>query len=156
MDAPVYISYFDVNTRAQFMISSRQFLGSKHKTKMRAGSLVVLVDLSAHEIFGIVCVRDAPDATTPCIEHAFLDADTYSAEYCRYNRYEVHIHNVRILKTPITYNQVRFLIGGEDGLKGAGNMWRGFHCNFAAPFQVGCDPNVVRRYVMWVNSIMNT
>jgi len=156
MDAPVSISYFDVNTRKQFMTSQRMFLGSKNKTKVQAGSLVVLVDLTAKEIFGIVRVRNAPDASTPCVEHAFLDVDTYSAEYCKYNRYEVHIYDVKILKSPVTLDQVCFLVGGDSSLKVAGNMWRGFHCNFAAPFQMGCDPSVVRRYTMWINTMMNT
>jgi len=155
MTSPVFISYFDHKTRSQFLSNGMRYLGSRTHSKMPAGSIVALYDLSEHVLFGLVRVRNAPDKTSPCVEHAWLDADTYSAEYQRYNRYEIHIHDVKILKLPLGYERIAFLVGGDMSIKGAGNMWRGFHCNFAAPFQKGTDQAVIQRYVSLINALLD-
>jgi hypothetical protein len=154
MDSPVFITYFDTATRSQFLSSGMQFLGSRHQSKMPPGSIVALIDLSASEVFGLVRVRNAPDKLTPCIEHAWLDMDTYSIEYQRYNRWEIHIHEVHILKTPMSFAHICFLVGGDITSKGNGNMWKKNYINFARPFHVGVDPAVIQRYVLCMNMLM--
>ena len=154
MDSPVFITYFDTATRSQFLSSPMQFLGSRTQSKMPVGSIVVLVDLTAGEVFGVVRVRNAPDKLTPCIEHAWLDMDTYSVEYQRYNRYEIHIHEVRILKTPMGFAHICFLVSGDMTNRGNGNMWKRNYINFARPFHVGVNPEVIKRYELVMNMMM--
>jgi hypothetical protein len=155
MNAPVVMSYFNEKTRAQFLSSPMKYLGSAHRAKVTVGTLVVLTDLDAKSIFGIAVVDNAPDAKTPCIEHPFLDMDTYSLEYQKYNKYEIHLSGIKIFSTQITFEQIRTLLGGDAALKGAGNMWRGFHCNFAGPFQKGVDIKMIQRYCFWINTLVN-
>jgi hypothetical protein len=154
MDSPVYISYFDSMTRSQFLSSPMAFLGSRTHSKIPVGAIVALYDLTAREVFGLVRVRNSPDKPTPCIEHAWLDADTYSAEYQRYNRWEIHIHEVKILKAPLSFDRICLMVGGDASAKGNGNMWKKNFLNFARPFQVGADPSVIRRYVLLINTLM--
>jgi hypothetical protein len=154
MDSPVYISYFNTETRGQFLASSRQFLGSRFKTTVPAGAIVVLVDLDAREVYGLVRVRNAPDNSSPCIEHAWLDVDTYSEKYQQYNRYDVYIHEVHILQTTLSFAHICFLVGGDMTSKGNGNMWKKNHINFARPFQVGAAPEVAQRYTLCMNMLM--
>jgi len=151
---PVYITYFDAKTRSQFINSAKYFLGSRCRSNVPVRSIIMLSDLETREYFGMARVRNAPDTNTPCVEHSFMDADTYSTEYQKYNRYEIHVDNVCIFGTPITYDQVKTLVGAGD-IKGAGNMWKGFHCNFAAPFQAGCDISIIERYRLYVNTLAN-
>ena len=155
MDSPVFISYFNQQTRSEFLSSPMAFLGSRTRSKMPVGSIVVLYDLTEHVLFGVVRVRNAPDKTTPCIEHAWLDADTYSMKYQQYNRWEIHIHEVKILKSPLGYDRIALLVGGDMSLKGHGNMWKKNRLNFARPFQMGSDPSVVRRYNLLINTLMD-
>jgi len=155
MDSPVFISYFNQQTRSEFLSSPMAFLGSRTRSKMPVGSIVALYDLTEHVLFGVVRVRNAPDKTTPCIEHAWLDVDTYSVQYQQYNRWEIHIHEVKILKSPLGYERIALLVGGDTSLKGHGNMWKKNRLNFARPFQMGSDPSVVRRYNLLINTLMD-
>jgi hypothetical protein len=155
MDSPVFISYFNQQTRSEFLAHGMQYLGSRTRSKMPVGSIVALYDLTEHVLFGVVRVRNAPDKTTPCIEHAWLDVDTYSMQYQQYNRWEIHIHEVKILKSPLGYDRIALLVGGDTSLKGHGNMWKKNRLNFARPFQMGSDPSVVRRYNLLINTLMD-
>jgi len=154
MDSPVYITYFDASTHSQFLSSPMSFLGSRTRSKVPVGAIIALYDLNTCEVFGVVRVRNSPDKPTPCIEHAWLDADTYSGEYQRYNRWEIHIHEVKILKAPMSFERICLLVDGDASMKGNGNMWKKNFLNFARPFQVGADPSVIRRYALLMNALM--
>jgi hypothetical protein len=155
MASPVFISYFDKQTRSEFLSNGMRYLGSRTHSKVPVGSIVALYDLSEHVLFGLVRVCNAPDKTTPCVEHAWLDVDTYSIKYQRYNRYEIHIHDVKILKSPLTYERIALLVGGDMAIKGHGNMWKRNRFNFARPFQQGADPSVIQRYTLLINTLLD-
>jgi hypothetical protein len=152
MDSPISITFFNKKTRKEFTCGPRAWLGSLRASNIQTGTLVVLSDFESAEVFGIARVRNAPDTNKPCIEHSLLDADTYSMEYQKYNKYEIHVHEVSIFSRPMTFDNIRETICGV-GLKGPGNIVTGCQFNFRAPFQKGADAEFLKRYALLINML---
>lgn len=148
----VVITFFNKDSREQFLKGSRTYLGNIRKTpSCPAGTIVVLCDFTAKEAWGVCTLKNWDGATSPCREHHLLDEDVYSGSLTTYNKYEMRIDALRILNTPLSFDEIRVLVGGSDEKK-AGNMWCGFHSNFLRPF--GGDPACSTRYALWAKSLI--
>jgi hypothetical protein len=153
MDSPVYISPFNAVTRAQYVSSTKALLGLRTRSSAPVGAIVALYDQDAQECFGTARVRNSPDKPTPCIEHSWLDIDVYSPEYQKYNRFDLYVHEVKILAAPLKWDRIRTMVGGTESNGGMGNMWKRNHLGLRRPFQTGEEESVVRRYELFINAL---
>jgi hypothetical protein len=148
----VVISFFNKDSREQFLRGPRTHLGSRLRTpSCKAGTIVILCDLTAQEAWGACTLKNWEGSTSPCREHHLLDEDVYSGALSKYNKYENCIDTLRILRNPIPFEDIRVLVGGADDKK-TGNMWRGFHSSFMPP--IGGDSLSIKRYILWANSLI--
>jgi hypothetical protein len=155
MESPVVISFFNKQSRAEFLAGPKSNLGSRTRIpSCPAGTVVVLSDLEAQEVWAVCVLKNWDHSDSPCREHHLLDADTFSADLAKYNKYEICIQYLRVLKHPLSFEEIRVLVGGPTDRRGAGNMWRGFHGNFQKPFQSAADSSCVQRYALWVKSLV--
>jgi hypothetical protein len=146
----IVVSFFTQQSKNQFMNSSRAYLGSLRRTRCPAGTIVVLCDLTEKEAWGVCTLKDWNGTTSPCREHHLLDDDIYSGGLAKYNKYDICIDTLRVLKNPVKFEEIRTLVGGTENK--AGNMWRGFHSSFLPPF--GGDALSIQRYSLWASSLV--
>ena len=150
----VAIAYFNNSSWAEFMASPKIHLGHRMKVNLTAGTVMVLVNLDKRAVIASCILDNWEETGSPCRTHNFLDADTYSADFRAYNKYDIKISDLRILKNPVTLETVRFLIGGAADYKGHTNLWKGHICNYAAPFMEGDDQEPVTKYIIWARSLV--
>lgn len=154
MNAPVKITYFDSESRLQFLKSDMSVLGDRKMVSAKEGTIVVLMDNSCGVMFGLALIKNAPGSSSPCIKTHPLDPETYSGKYSQYNTYQIYTKEVKIFKTPIPHSQIREMIGAPE-ISGHGNMWTKNRFNFCTPFHKGVDAKVIERYNLWINTMMN-
>ena len=154
MNSPVKITYFDSESRSQFLNSDMSVLGDRKMVSAKEGTIIVLMDNSSGEIFGLATIKNAPGSSKPCIKTHPLDQETYSGKYSQYNAYQIYTKEVKIFKKPISHSQVRDIIDAPK-ISGHGNMWTKNRFNFCTPFHKGVDAKVIDRYNLWINTMMN-
>ena len=150
----VAVSYFSKKSREEFLLSPRDKLGKKDRCNLEAGSIIILSSLDERVIWGVCTLANWDGTESPCREHHLLDEDMYSKEFAAYNKYDIRIENLHILKNPISYDDIRILVGGPTGITGANNMWKGFQCQFAPVFIAGEDKGPVERFNIWARSLL--
>jgi len=128
-------------------------LGSDQKTSVKAGTIVVLVDGDAKEVFGVCILKNLEGDKPYCLHHP-LDIDTYFGETAKYNTYDIGITDLRILKFPQSFENVRLLVGGSDKYRGSTNMWKRSNAKNAHPFITGDDQSTVVNYCRWAESLV--
>jgi len=149
----VVIDYFDDMSLAEFKKSTMTNLSHRVKVNADAGTIVVLVNLTTKAVVGVSMLDNWSENNSPCRLHSFLDEDTYDGDYKAYNKYDIRIKNLRWLMNPITFDEIRVLVGGSADYKGHTNMWKGFHSNFANVFTKSDDQTPVERYKIWAKSL---
>jgi hypothetical protein len=154
MNSPVKITFFDAESRLQFLKSDMTVLGDNKMVNVKEGTIIVMIDNSCGEMFALATIKNAPGSSSPCIKTHPLDPETYSGKYSQYNTYQIYTKEVKILKKPITHFQIRELINAPD-ISGNGNMWTKNRFNFCTPFHKGVDAKVIDRYNLWINTMMN-
>jgi hypothetical protein len=152
----VAIAYFSNSSLAEFMASPKIHLGHRHKCNLNAGTIIVLINLDKREVIAACTLENWEGTDSPCRPHNFLDADLYMSDprARAYNKYDIKISDLRILKNPVTLETVRFLIGGAADYKGHTNLWKGHICNYAAPFLEGDDQAPLDKYIIWARSLV--
>jgi hypothetical protein len=70
-----------------------------------------------------------------------------------YNKYKLRIKNLRILKEPVSFAQIKVLVGGSDSVRQT-NIWKGTQLNYARPFVTGDDKAPVERFNIWAKSLL--
>lgn len=150
----VVVCYHTKESREEFLRGLMNKLGKKDKTNLPAGTTVVLSSLDEHVVWGVCTLTNWEGTNSPCREHHLLDEDTYSTKFAACNKYDICISNLRILKNPVTFDDIRILVGGEEGFNKSTNMWKGFHCQFAEAFIPGEDKSCVTRYNIWARSLL--
>jgi hypothetical protein len=155
MENEVKITYFDNTSFRDFIASPMNSLGYYNRISAASGTIIVLVNLDTQSIFGVCMLSNWEGTRTPCRQRHFLDADVYGEEYRRYNKYEICIENLRILKKPLTFEEVRLIVGGpvDSGLT---NMWKKRNTNYAKPFvkNVIDSEAIELRYKLWAKSLL--
>ena len=97
----VGISFFKMGSRQQFMDSSKRYLG--HTTKvnvLKPGDWVLLYDLDTCEVFGICILRTINGNCIWREAHPY-DTGIYSAEYIKYNKYEIGVKTIIFTPTHV-------------------------------------------------------
>lgn len=150
----VVVSYFNKKSREEFLSSSRYKLGKKNRCNLPAGTVVVLSSLDEKTVWGVCRLANWEGTDSPCREHHLLDEEVYSREFAAYNKYDIHIDNLHILKNPVSYDNIRILVGGTSGNTGPNNMWKGGNCQFAETFCGGEDKMPVLRFNIWAQSLL--
>jgi hypothetical protein len=150
----VVVSYFTKKSREEFLSSSRYKLGKKDRCNLSAGTIVVLSSFDEKIIWGVCVLANWEGTDSPCREHHLLDEDIYSRDFANYNKYDICIDNLRILKNPVSYDNIRILVGGTNGITSPNNMWKGFQCQFAPTFCSGEDKMSVVRFNIWAHSLL--
>jgi hypothetical protein len=150
----VVVSYFTKKSREEFLRGSRIALGKKDKLKLAAGTIVVLSSLDEKVVWGVCTLANWTGSDSPCRERHLLDEEVYSQEFAACNKYEIHITNLRILKNPVPFDDVRTLVGGAADFTGPNNMWKGFHCQYATTFISGSEQSSVARFNIWARSLL--
>jgi len=148
----VVIAYFTTETLSEWLQGDKKHLNDRVRTFYKAGTIVVLANLSTKAVVGVCMLADWSEKESPCREHHLLDNDTYAGDNAKYNRYEICISNLRLLKNPLPFDDIRTLVGGDPKSKKCNNMWRGFQGNFVKAF--GADDAVVHRYKMLAQSLL--
>jgi len=148
----VVIAYFTAQTLSEWLQGGKKHLNNRVRTSYKAGTIVVLVNLSINAVIGVCVLADWSEKESPCREHHLLDNDTYVGDNAKYNRYEICISNLRLLKNPLPFDDIRTLVGGNPTAKKCNNMWSGFHNNFVKAF--GADDAVIHRYKIWAQSLL--
>jgi hypothetical protein len=150
----VAVSYFNKKTREEFLASARYKLGKKDRCNLEAETVIVLSSLDERVVWGVCTLANWDGTDSPCREHHLLDQDIYSKEFAVCNKYEIHIKNLHVLKNPVSYDDIRILVGGPSGRTQANNMWQGFQCQFAPTFMTGEDKACVSRFNIWAQSLL--
>jgi len=150
----VAVSYFSKKSREEFLASATDKLGKKDRCSLAAGTIIILSSLDERIIWGVCTLANWDETKSPCREHHLLDEDMYSKEFAACNKYDIRIDNLRILKNPISYDDIRILVGGPAGPTQANNMWKGFQCQFALTFVTGEDKACVARFNIWAHSLL--
>ena len=136
-----------------FLSSSKRHLGHDEETKFKAGTIIIMVNKDTREIIGVAIAQNWADSNSPCRLHSPLDADVYSGEYTKYNEHEICISNLRILQNPITYSEVRTLVGGVKN--DPTNMWKSPQRNYRTPYtSKKGDQTPVMKYKDLVKSLL--
>ena len=148
----VVIAYFTTQTLSEWLQGDKRFLNDRVRTFYKAGTTVVLANLTTKAVIGVCMLADWSETESACREHHLLDTDTYVGENAKYNRYEICISDLRLLKNPVSFHDVRTLVGGDPNSKKCNNMWRGFQGNFVKAF--GADEAVIQRYKIWAQSLL--
>jgi len=150
----VAVSYFSKKSREEFMASTKGKLGKKDRCNLESGTIIILSSLDERVVWGVCTLANWDTTKSPCREHHLLDQDIYSKEFAACNKYEINIDNLRILKNPISYDDIRILVGGPAGITGPNNMWKGFQCQYAPTFVTGEDKTCVARFNIWARSLL--
>lgn len=136
-----------------FMESPRTSIGHLQRVNAEAGTIVVLVNLDTQTVFGICTLANWEGTLKPCRAHSSLDAELYGEGYTAYNKYKIRIKNLRILKEPLTFSQIKVLVGGDDSVRQT-NIWKSTRINYARPFVTGDDKAPVERFNIWAKSLL--
>jgi hypothetical protein len=154
----VYVTYWDNASKQQFMDGLKTHLGHHKNSTIHAGATIVCANSDNKEVFAVCTVKNWSDTNSSCRPHHLLDTETYTGEYSKFSNYEICIENLRFLKNPVSFADVRTLVGGTD-VEGPTNMWKGFH-NFCPVF-VGlkgargpATQAIVSRYCIWAKSLL--
>jgi hypothetical protein len=148
----VVIAYFNAKTLSEWLHGDKKHLSNRVSTRYKAGTIVVLANLSTKAVVGVCMLANWSEKESPCREHHLLDIETYSCENAKYNDIEICISDLRLLKNPLPFDDIRTLVGGNPTAKKCNNMWSGFHNNFAKAF--GADDAVIHRYKIWAQSLL--
>lgn len=152
MESRVLITYHNNQTFDDFMASSRNSLGHYKRVNAKAGTILVLMNLSAKNIFAICTLGNWEGTTSPCRLRHFLDADLYGDEYTKYNKYEICVESIRLLKKPLSFDEIKVLVGGSDSVKWT-NMWKKSNNSYVSPF-AGEDKETVKRFEILMKSLL--
>lgn len=153
MDSRVLITYHNNRTFDDFMASSRTSLGHYQRVNAEAGTIIVLANLTTGTVFGICTLANWEGTLKPCRPHSSFDAQIYGEGYTAYNKYKLRIKNLRILKEPVSFAQIKVLVGGSDSVRQT-NIWKGTQLNYARPFVTGDDKAPVERFNIWAKSLL--
>ena len=153
MEPSPVISYFTNETFEQFMASTRTHLGYRQRRNWPSGTVVILVNKEKESVLGVCRLADWDDSKSPCREKHYLDPDVYGGADKIYNKYEFKIEGLRILKNPVTFDEIKFLVGGH-GHEGKTNMWKNTHLSYVRVFIKGDDQSPLKRYMVWVKSLL--
>jgi hypothetical protein len=153
MEPRVLITYHDNNTYEDFMRSSQTSLGHFKRVNAEAGTIVVLMNLFSKTIFAICMLANWEGTTSPCRLRHFLDADLYGDNYKKYNKYEICVGSIRILKKPMSFDEIKMLVGGSDSVKWT-NMWKKSNNSYVAPFATEGDKETVKRFEILAKSLL--
>jgi hypothetical protein len=148
----VITTNFNDETWSEFIRGDKSYLGNKHRTTFPAGTIIMLKNLTIKAIVGICVLANWADTESPVREHHPLDCDVYTGDNAKYNKYEMKINDLHIFKSPIPFDDIRILVGGNSESKKVNNIWRGFHSNFVSLF--GADEIIIKRYKIWVKTLL--
>ena len=149
MPYKVLTTYFNNDTWDQFTNSSRNMLGNHIRSNYPSGTPIALMNLESKKMMGIAKLVDAPSSSSPCIEHHLLDSDIYSGSSSKYNKFEIHISDLRIFNDPVDFEELRLMCGGDDSVKKTKTtIWKGWHANFQPARSE--NPLHVERFNRWI------
>ena len=95
------ISFFDGQTRQEFLESPRRYLGhNKRVNILQKGDWVLLYDYTEKEVFGICVLRSIDNDCIYREAHPY-DKELYTDEYHKYNKYEIGVKTIIITPTPV-------------------------------------------------------
>ena len=149
--AEIVVNQFDTVSRQQFLDGNMLYFGSDVKSNISCDTIVVCVDKTSKEVFAVARVENCSDTNSPCRLHHLLDPELYTGTYAKYSKYEIKIKKLNILPTPVSYENIRTLVGGEISSK-PNNVWKNTNTKFAKVF--GVDPLVKQRHRIWVESLI--
>jgi hypothetical protein len=109
------------------------------------------------EVFAVCNAKNWSDTNSSCRPHHLLDTETYTGKYSKFSKYEICIENLRFLKNPVSFADIRTLVGGTDVEVSSTNMWKDFH-NLCRVFVGRMDAReyetIVLRYCIWAKSLL--
>jgi len=151
----VITTYFNNTTLAERKSNGLTFFCSHKRTNYPAGTLVAVYNLETRTLVGVARLRNWDETGTPCTLHHLLDIDTHTGPHSNKNKYEIGIEKLRWLESPISYEEIRKLVGGEkvpDATQT--NIWKGFHTSFCRAFLMNDDASILERYTLFIKSLL--
>jgi hypothetical protein len=150
------ISYFNTVTLGEFLLKPNKLHHSKRVKACRVGTLVVLINTDLPAIVGVA------ELGGPMEEHHLLDEDTYSGDNAKYNKYEVAIKQLHILRNPLHLSDVKMLCGIPQSYTKKDNMTKVQVISWVKPFIKSCEktlhedeiPLVMHRYTTLICSLL--
>jgi hypothetical protein len=150
----VVVCIFDNNSLAQFKNGLMSYLGSKvNRKSLSVDDKIVCVNITDGTVFAVCEADNWAETNTVCRIHHLLDSDVYDGNYSAYNKYEIRIKNLRMLMTPVTFDEVRVVVGGSSDYKGRTNIWKKPNIDLVDAFVKTEDQTAVERYKIWVKSL---
>ena len=154
MQPCIIVTHFNETTFKEYMLSPRTRLGHRQRVvSYPAGTIVVLVNNETACIIGVCALANWEDSSSPCREKHHLDADVYGGDNKKYDKYEIKIENLRILKNAVTFDEVKMLVGAGPH-HGNTNLWKKSHLTYRGAFVHGEDQTPLERYKIWVKSLL--
>jgi hypothetical protein len=150
------ISYFNTVTWAEFNLNPHKLHHSKRIRACREGTIVVLINKDLPAIVGVAELGGAMQ------EHHLLDEDTYSGDNAKYNKYEVAIKHLHILRNPLHLSDVKMLCGIPPTYTMKDNLTKVQVISWVQPFIKPCEktlheneiPFVMHRYTTLIRSLL--
>jgi hypothetical protein len=160
MEPSIIITHFNEVTFKEFMSSTRSTLGHRKRlVSFPAGTIVVMVLLADKKtgapggVVAVCTLANWEESKSPCRERHYLDPDVYGGSNMKYNKYEMKIENLRILKNLVTFEEIKMLVGGGPD-HGMTNMWTNNQYTYIRAFVKGEDQTPLQRYRLWVKSLL--
>jgi len=150
------ISYFNTVAWAEFNLNPYKLHHSKRIKACREGTIVALINKDSLAIVGVAELGGAME------EHHLLDDDTYSGDNAKYNKYEVAIKHLHILRNPLHLSDVKMLCGIPQSYTMKENLTKVQVISWVQPFIKPCEktlpsdeiPLIMHKYTALIISLL--
>ena len=150
--AAIVNNQFNQVTWAEFLSSKTNYFGARCKTSCKAGTIVLCYNLTNKTIVAIATLGVFSENGKVWREHAFLDADIYSGDNARYNKYDICIDKLYVLPTPVSCENVGKMLSMNSTVRT--NITKGITGNFVRMFYKSEDePQILERLRIWISTL---
>lgn len=152
MDDTIVIAQtlFSEKTWKEFLDGGKVLHHKNQVKSLEAGTYVLLQ--GPEGLYGVAQLETFPETKTVCRETSLLDADVYSGEDAKYNKYEIASKMIKIYEPPIPYCEVSVLFGIENQYQN--NIAKRGILSFCRLFYKGPnESDVLRRVQCWIKTL---
>jgi len=106
-DVKIVLGVFKNDTLKQYLSrEDKSFLSSDKRVELSSGTLVYMMNIETRELIGVAEISSWEDGSL-CRERHLLDVDPYTGIGAKYNRYEIAVKKVVILRKAMKCEELR-------------------------------------------------
>jgi hypothetical protein len=151
-DVKIVLGVFKNDTLKQYLSrEDKSFLSSDKRVELSSGTLVYMMNIEKRELIGVAEISSWEDGSL-CRERHLLDVDPYTGRGAKYNRYEISVKKVVILRKAMKCEELASLLDIDS--KKPNNIVKGFHGFTSAFYNPKEDPENHRRVIREFTGIL--